>query len=331
MLLGLTLSVAGANAAGPCQFPTVAAFRAGETKCSGTLIHPELVVTAAHCLLEGRPDNVRFGESFSPSAMRVDVAQCHVNPGFSDGQAPSEDYAVCRLVEAVQGIPATPLLASCEVDALVPEASAVVVGFGITDTDDGFGIKRYGFTRIAGDPRSDGTIWIGDEEVGGCLGDSGGPTFVQLADGGWRTVGVLTFAPPCGQGEGLFRTLADRTAWIEEVTGLDVTPCHDDAGMWLGGADCVGVSGDPRAPDTDWAGLCSGPTITPTTLCEPQTGTDTDSDSGSDSGTGSDSDSDTGTGTAATAQDSDFGCAVGRAGPVGFIFSIVLLAVAGRT
>ena len=253
-------AVAHGSLAMPCQWPTVASYRTSETKCSATLVHPRVVVTAAHCLQAASPGRIRFGEQYQPAAFLVDVERCGFDPDYPRTLSPASDVGYCVLAEPVEGIPPTPLLAGCETAWLHAGLPAVIAGFGQTESDPEFGVKRYAFTALAGELRDDGTIPVGDEEVNGCLGDSGGPALVQSPAGTWHALGVLVYGPECAQGPVLYRVLYDRIAWLEAETGFDLSPCHDAQGGWDPGPACSPIALDPLALDTSWADRCASET-----------------------------------------------------------------------
>lgn len=273
---GSTSRLPAANVAESCQWPTVVAFRAGEEKCSGTLVHPEIVVTAAHCLLGGAPDHIRFGEAFSPASRIVGAAQCWTRPEYAESLDPAEDLGVCRLETPVPDIPATPLLGACATETVIePQADVVLVGFGIPETGGEFGTKRYAFTRVVDEPRDDGTFTAGDAEVNGCDGDSGGPAMVQLTDGTWHVAGVLVSGPECGEGPSRYLAAATHLAWLEATTDRDLTPCRD-----ADGPECR-LAADPLR-EGDWDGWCDGVRLRPFDTCEEERGTE--SPGGTDAG-----------------------------------------------
>lgn len=272
------LLVSGGELASTCQWPTVAAFRTAENKCTGTLIDPRWVLTAAHCLIDGVPDNIRFGEAYSPYERKVDVAECFSHQRYARSGAPSDDFAVCRLVAPVS-LPPTPLLTECERDELVMDDPAVMVGFGITESGEDFGRKRFVSTELAGEPRSDGTIFVGSSDIGGCDGDSGGPAFVQLSDGGWRALGVLVYGPECGAGPSLYKTLTADDPWLVETIGALPQPCLDAA------PSCQLLAADPFTPTGDWSDDCTGPLAHATMNCAEAGDTEVGSTGASDSST----------------------------------------------
>ncbi|MEX1364271.1 MAG: trypsin-like serine protease [Nannocystaceae bacterium] len=266
---GAPAAVSGANVATECQWPTVVSYRAGDSKCSGLLVHPRVIVTAAHCIEDAPAGGVRFGEQFQPAERIVDALRCGIDPVYASTGAPSSDVGYCVLEEAVQDIPLTPVLMGCETDWLRAGLPAVIVGLGATPDDPAFGTKRYAFTVLDSDLRSDGTVWVGDADVNGCLGDSGGPTFVRSPAGTWHALGVLAHGPECGQGPVLYRALFDRIGWLEQETGYDLSPCHDAEGAWDPGSACGTIAADPLTAGSVWSQACAGATIDAPNCPEP--------------------------------------------------------------
>jgi secreted trypsin-like serine protease len=261
--LALLFGLSGGELAGTCQYPSVVSFRGYETKCTGTLVHPEVMVTAAHCLEGAAGIRVRFGEAFSPRERIVDSASCSMHPEYQRSRAAAHDIGVCRLVSAVTDVPITPLAVGCELDRVQPDAEVTMVGFGITDTGDDFGSKRAAVTTVASEMEDDGTLAIGSADVGGCLGDSGGPALMRYPDGVWRTVAVLSTNPTCGTGPGRFVSVRDHVAWLEAAAERDLTPCHDADETFVGGLECRAFEADPVDVVDAWAQGCGGAVADP--------------------------------------------------------------------
>lgn len=266
--LALVLGLAGGELAGACQYPSVVSFRGFDSKCTGTLVHPEVVVTAAHCLEDTTGIRVRFGEEFSPREFIVDSVACSMHPEYPSTRDAAYDLGVCRLATAVTNVPVTPLAFGCELDRLQPGAEATMVGFGIDDGGDDYGSKRFAVTTIASSVGDDGTLTIGEAHIGGCFGDSGGPALMRYDDGVWRIVGVLSTSPDCGTGPGRYVTVRDHLAWLEAAAERDLSPCHDDGGTFVGGEACSAFEADPVDVGDDWADGCRGALADPAEECE---------------------------------------------------------------
>ena len=254
------------------------------------------MITAAHCLADGAPDRIRFGESYSGYERRSDVERCEADPAYAETQSAADDIGFCVLVDPVEELAPIPILAGCEVEHLQVGAIAAIVGFGVPEEGGSYGRKRYAFTTIHDELRADGTLQIGDDGANGCIGDSGGPALLQLADGTWRVAGLFSHGPPCGGGPNTFRVLADRVAWLEEHSGFDITPCFDDDGLWTASPECDAFDADPRVSVDGWERYCDGQRITPSPTCEAmQSGSSTSGDASSSSTTIGDAQSDTST------------------------------------
>jgi hypothetical protein len=193
--------------------------------CTGTLIAPDVFLTAAHCtsFFEQFPGvefrGVTFDNVYDPATSVVYPGTLHTHPGWPgtssvSGVGPDfHDIAVVVLDEEVAGIqpaslPSAGLLDQLANDGELKDQRFTVVGYGTTERThepgsgtpvfDGFGTRRYAVSsfsalnktvlRLAQNPST------GDG--GTCFGDSGGPHF--LGAGAKETDVTVSIGAPKG-------------------------------------------------------------------------------------------------------------------------------------
>jgi hypothetical protein len=243
--------------ASTCQWPTTLLING----CTATLVHPRVVTTAAHC---PAPSSVRFGEASNKIVANVSVDFCVQRPEWSSADSNGVngwDAKVCVLDSAVTTVPIAPVAMGCEIREIGKDSQGVyIAGFGNNSDSGGFGTKRYTDTIIRQDlfTYGDGTnaVFVGTTDKDSCSGDSGGPAYVQLEDGVFRTFGITSGGPEgCGVGGGTYVFTPFHVPWAEEATGVDFTPCTDADGTWNPGPDCGSFSMDPMAFGT-WGDGC---------------------------------------------------------------------------
>lgn len=238
-----------------CAWPTTVSF-SGE--CTGTLIHPELVVYAWHC--GAAFTEIVLGEDFNTPQRTVPISYCETRP--DGGPGTGQDIAYCRLAEPILDVPIVPVLMGCETDALTIGRKTAIVGFGVAEDGEPFGPKRAVTTPIV--------QWFGEEIfIGGdgkdsCNGDSGGPVYIRTSstldpggDGTWRVFGVTSYGAPCGEG-GYYTVIHKNMEWLESASGLDLTPCHEADGTWAPGPRCGGFPLESELAQGTWEKGCSG-------------------------------------------------------------------------
>ena len=170
--------------------------------CTGALIAPRLVLTAAHCVQAGATYKiVEYGADRQPQLQ--DVKNVAIHPAFNmqamTAHRATADVALLQLdallkgkTASVLGVPQLPLLAG---------SRFTIAGIGVTVRGDG---KSGGTIRVAGlvatgkpgtlqirlvDPLSQGAR----DGLGACTGDSGGPVF-EDKQGGPVIIGVVSWS-----------------------------------------------------------------------------------------------------------------------------------------
>lgn len=255
--------VAGGAEVAECGWPTSVRMQGN---CSGTLVHPQVVVYAAHC--GAGSSQILVGET-EAAAVAYATDGCWTNPAY--GGSASSDFAVCRLAEPVPDVPIVPILMGCEQQILDVGVEVTSVGWGFAP-DGPNGIKRAVTYPVAGVDLEGGMVAVGGGETGTlCAGDSGGGTYVLAHDGSWRVFGISSGVSGgvCDMGTAILYFMPLAVPWIEETTGFDVTPCTDAMGNWDPGPDCTAAPLDPAPGGGMWPACDFGPLSGPISSCGP--------------------------------------------------------------
>lgn len=183
--------------------------------CSGTLIAPRVVVTAAHCFGFDPPNahQVFFGASFPAGGTLISVAGGRVHPAY-DATTHANDLAVLFLAEdAPAGIAPVPAHTGPLPDLTGTDVR--MIGFGITALDaTDAGERRTGTGRITAVGADDITM----EPAPGmsCHGDSGGPVVADLG-GGEEWIGVTSFGDAACAQTGVAIRVDRQRAFLDEA------------------------------------------------------------------------------------------------------------------
>lgn len=245
--------VIGGMEVGVCGWPDTVAVTGGGGLCTGSLVHPQLVVTAAHC---GAGDKtIRFNEESDSGIGRPAV--CTVNPEYNGTNDQGSDWGFCVLEEPITEIPFTPPLFGCELDMIAQGLPVVIAGFGDAGVEGNAGIKRWGNTEIVS--TFGATANIGGDGLSTCSGDSGGSAFVAMPDGTWRALSMTsTGLIGCTGTTGVHALMHPAIPWIESTSGIDITPCHDLDGTWNPTPNCAGFFAGGAEGFGTWENWCEG-------------------------------------------------------------------------
>ena len=170
--------------------------------CTGALIAPTIVLTAAHCVQPGADYKiVEYGADRQPSLQ--DVKSVAIHPGFNMqamlAHRATADVALLQLGSPAKG--KTPSTLGLPNIPIIVGSRFTIAGIGVTVRGDG---RSGGIIRVAGlvatgkpgtlqirlvDPVNQGSR----DGLGACTGDSGGPVFEDKQSGP-SIIGVVSWS-----------------------------------------------------------------------------------------------------------------------------------------
>jgi MYXO-CTERM domain-containing protein len=275
----------------------------GMSICSGSLIAPNLVLTAHHCVADSFTTSCTsngFGSPYAASSFRVTTSATAAatifnsnNPswpaadgatwwGVSSVTVPGnnicgQDMAMLRLSAPITGV--CPLIP--RVDTQIADGDGyTAIGFGVTSPNGQTAGTRYkvgGLTvecvTDCNDPTQSSTLeWLGgtSSPKGTCEGDSGGPAI----DASGRVIGTVSRGPQGSCNQTVYESVYGEAAWIKQVATQAATAGGYTAAGWVTG----GSTADPAN------GYCGGSSSSSSSSSS--TSSSTSSSSSSSSGGG---------------------------------------------
>ncbi|MBK9032312.1 MAG: trypsin-like serine protease [Myxococcales bacterium] len=223
--------------------------------CTATLVAPDVLLTAAHCVDTANHPGWIFGmfpdadASIYPTLVALEphlvpVREVHVHPSYDPSPPFTADIAVA-LLATPSTITPLPIRRTALTAAMAGQA-ARIIGYGQATVGVPSMTRRQASTVIAGLDAGD-TVRVGDPQHLTCLGDSGGPATIM--EGGVETViGVDSYADNgnCDSPAHFRRTDAHRSfleTYVGAAPGPDAgTGAGADAGTEGGGDDSGGCA-----------------------------------------------------------------------------------------
>ena len=196
--------------------------------CTGSLIAPTVVLTAAHCVSEVETGpNAKFSVFTSANVNRnggvaLAVREVHANPRWSAKRLEGgHDQGIVVLAQPTSLLPLA--INRSPLASALRGKPVRIVGYGLNDgtAQTGAGIKRQALTSLSAIQAN--LIAVGDSRRGTCNGDSGGPAFMSL-NGQETIVGTTSYGnADCSDGGYDARVDTD-LAFIDQYVLATCTP-----------------------------------------------------------------------------------------------------------
>ena len=240
---------------------TVAISRDGTFICGGTILSPDWVITAGHCVFgyeEGHFYTVRAGmvrrQSQAPWEQHRHVVEVFIHPNY-DNLYLRHDMALIRLNRPLAvNSHAQEVCLPANTDMFpTPGSTCMAVGWGdLSENGPSSEQQRHVEVPIlarCGHSYNDILYQVcGGHKAGGkdaCQGDSGGPLYCRDNEDNWYLGGVISHGKGCAREDeaGVYTKVSYYLDWLHVIMRGDVVspgvPGLECGGLMCGSGECV--------------------------------------------------------------------------------------------
>lgn len=259
------------------NYPTLFTIPAGQQKaigalrengwefCTGTLIAPQVVISAAHCV-GAALSSLDFAigpDSANPTAV-IPIKKVVGNPNYNNASyniTARSDVAIYFLKEpATSYVPSIVPIPFNQTSLPNLRGQKVQnVGYGVTSANSDSNTRRYWSAETVATVTSyDFVTYFDQNSSGTCSGDSGGPSLLMV-DGELRVVGTVSWGDAQCQDEGHFALASYNAAWIQQqiTSYLGSSAGSAGTGSTSGSTGSTTGSSDP-CNGISYEGVCQG-------------------------------------------------------------------------
>lgn len=172
----------GGKPVNPSLYPASVYTQQGNSRCTGTMIGPQALIVAAHCVAETKEMSFHAGGSLYE-------ATCESAPGYPKNK--TADWSLCHVHEEVANVAFEVLNRNEKIVKVGDEL--LLTGYGCVKEGGGGGndgLYRIGSAKVTSVPYASIYDYVTAGAVALCFGDSGGPVF-KVEGNGSRSIVAL--------------------------------------------------------------------------------------------------------------------------------------------